>query len=286
MRRRVLASLAVTVLLAHPALGQELQGTLKRIRDTSTIRLGYREASPPFSFRGTDQKPVGYSVDLCGRVVASVQQELGLSNLQTQWVPVTPESRIPAVVQGTIDLECGSTTITLGRQREVDFSHLIFVDGGGLLVRTGTGIAALGDLGGRKVAVIPGTTTERALAESLQKASLTVEVTPVKEHSEGLAALDSGAVAAYASDRVLLVGLALRSADPKRFVLLDSYLSYEPYGLMLRRGDADFRLAVNRALSRLYRSPQVVQLYERWFGGFGRPTSLLQAMYLLQALPE
>jgi ABC-type amino acid transport substrate-binding protein len=282
--QRIAIAVALS-LLAGPALGQELTGTLKKIKDANTIALGHREASVPFSFVRGDQ-PVGYSVDLCLRVVAALRQELGLPGLGVKWVKVAPETRMTAVASGVIDLECGSTSITLSRLKEVDFSHLVFVDGSGLLVRQGTGITALADLAGKKIAVIPATTTQGALAEALAKASVTAELTQVTDHAVGLAALDSGAVDAYASDRVLLIGLAATSKDPSRFGLLDAYLSYEPYGLMFRRGDADFRLAVNRALTRLYRTPEIWEIYRRWFGGFGRPTSLIVSMYLLQALPE
>jgi ABC-type amino acid transport substrate-binding protein len=282
--RRIAIVLGLS-LLAVPAPGQELTGTLKKIKDANAIALGYREASVPFSFVRGDQA-VGYSIDLCTRVVASIRQELGLPGLGVKWVKVAPESRVAAVVSGAVDLECGSTSITLTRLKEVDFSHLVFVDGGGLLVRQGTGITALGDLAGKKIAVIPATTTQGALAEALAKASVTAELTQVRDHAVGLAALESGAADAYASDRVLLVGLAATAKDPSRFALLDQYLSYEPYGLMFRRGDADFRLAVNRALTRLYRTPEIWEIYRRWFGALGRPTSLMVSMYLLQALPE
>jgi ABC-type amino acid transport substrate-binding protein len=136
------------------------------------------------------------------------------------------------------------------------------------------------------VAVIPGTTTEKVMAEELQKANITVQVVKVKEHSDGIAALENGSADAYASDRVILIGLAMTSKDPTKMAIADQYFSYEPYGLMLRRGDADFRLAVNRALARLYRSGEIIPLYERWFGPFDHASNLLQAMYLLHSLPE
>jgi len=190
------------------------------------------------------------------------------------------------VANGSIDLECGTTTNTLSRQEQVDFSHIIFVDGGSLLVSTASNINSLSDVAGKRVAVIPGTTTEKVVAEALQKANVEAELIRVREHSDGIAALESGAADAYASDRVILIGLALTSKDPTRLALAEQYLSYEPYGLMLRRGDTDFRLAVNRVLSRLYRSGQIYPIYERWFGAVDRASPLLQTMYLLHGLPE
>jgi glutamate/aspartate transport system substrate-binding protein len=272
--------------LASPVFGQPVQGTLEKIKSTNTITMGYREASLPFSYVGDDQKPVGYTIDLCTRVAAGIQQQLGLNNLRITWTPVTPENRLAMVANGTIDLECGSTTNTLSRQEQVDFSHMIFVDGGSLLVSTASNIKSLSDIAGKRVAVLPGTTTENMLAEALQKANIEVELVRVREHSDGIASLENGGADAYASDRVILINLALTSKDPKKLALVDERLSYEPYGLMLRRGDADFRLAVNRVLSRLYRSGQIYPIYERWFGAVDRANPLLQTMYLLNGLPE
>ena len=154
------------------------------------------------------------------------------------------------------------------------------------VVSTVSNINSLSDIAGKRVAVIPGTTTEKVMAEALQKANVEVELVRVREHSDGIAALESGTADAYASDRVILIGLALTSKAPIRLVLAEQYLSYEPYGLMLRRGDPDFRLAVNRVLSRLYRSGQIYPIYERWFGAVDRASPLLQAMFLLNGLPE
>jgi glutamate/aspartate transport system substrate-binding protein len=268
------------------AFGQPVQSTLEKIKSAKTITMGYCEASLPFSYVSNEKKPVGYVIDLCARVAAGIQQQLGLNDLQIKWTPVTPENRMAMVANGTIDIECGTTTNTLSRQEQVDFSHMTFVDGGSLLVSTASNINSLSDLAGKRVAVISGTTSEKVLAEELQKANVEVEVIRVREHSDGIAALESGTADAYASDRVILIGLALTSKDPTKLALAEQYLSYEPYGLMLRRGDADFRLAVNRVLSRLYRSGQIYPIYERWFGAVDRASPLLQTMYLLHGLPE
>jgi glutamate/aspartate transport system substrate-binding protein len=283
---RLLSTLFLTVLLTSPAFGQQQQSTLEKIKTTKTITLGYRESSFPFSFIGEENKPAGYSVDLCTRIAVGVQQQLGLADLSIKWLAVTPETRITMVTKGTVDLECGSTTNTLSRQEQVDFSYMTFVDGGSLLVSTNANINRLSDLTGKRVAVVPGTTTEKVMAEALQKANLTVQMIEVKEHADGIAALENGTADAYASDRVILMGLAMTSKDPTKLAISDQYFSYEPYGLMLRRGDADFRLAVNRVLARLYRSGEIVQVYERWFGSFARTSNLLQDMYLLHSVPE
>jgi len=285
MKRR-LTLLFLALMLPSPVLAQELQGTLKKIKETNTIAIGYPTASRPFAFVDDDGKPAGYSIDLCLRIVAGVQQQLGLRDLQIKWVPVTHENRIPSLVRGTTDIECGSTTNSLSRQEQVDFSLMTFVDAGSLLVKTNSGIRGIGDLGGKRVAVIPGTTTEKALTGSLQGRYVNAHVIKVQDHDDGLAALEKGTTDAYASDEVLLFGLALTAKDPTKVRLAEQYFSYEPYGLMLRRGDPAFRLAVNRVLSRTYRSEQIVEIFGKWFGRMGKPSGLLQAMYILNGLPD
>jgi ABC-type amino acid transport substrate-binding protein len=285
MKRR-LTLLFLALMLPSPVLGQELQGTLKKIKDTNTIVIGYPTASRPFSFLGDDGNPAGYSIDLCTRIATAVQQQLGLRDLQVKWVQVTTENRIPLLVKGTIDIECGSTTNTLSRQEQVDFSLMTFVDAGNLLVKAGSGIRGIGDLANKRVAVLPGTTTEKVLTGSLQKRYVNAQVIKMKDHADGLAALENGTADAYASDEVLLVGLAQTAKDPTTLRLAEQYFAYEPYGFMLRRGDAAFRLAVNRVLSRLYRSEQIVEIFGKWFGRLGNPSGLLQAMYILNGLPD
>ena len=282
----IAVALAATWLAPAPAPAQDLQGTLKKIRDSGTITIGYREQSLPFSFRGDDGKPAGYSVDLCQRIATGIQQQLKLPKLDVKWVPVTPENRITSVVSGAIDLECGSTTSSLSRQEQVDFSHMTFVDGGSLLVKLGGSITTMQDLAGKKIGVVPSTTTDGAIRSVLQRASVIAEIVSITDHRGGLAALESGAIDAYASDRVILIGLAATAKDPGQFAIAEQYLSYEPYAFMLRRGDAAFRLAVNRVLSSLYRSGDVLQIYGRWFGRLGPPSKIVLAMYALHALPE
>ena len=285
--RRFLVLLLLCVVPTGPAEAQDLQGTLKKVKDSGSLNLGFRESSRPFSFAGPEGRPAGYSIDLCLRVVESVREQLKLSSLKTQWFPVTPENRIQLVTSGAIDLECGSTTVTLGRQTLVDFSLLTFVDGGSLLARLGSNVTTPADLAGKRVAVVPRTTTEKALTEALQKSWITTaRIVSVKENAEGLAAVEQGRADAFASDRTVLVGLLGQAKDPKQLRVSGQYFSYEPYALMLRRDDPDFRLAVNRALVRLYESVHITQIYEAWFGRFSQASSLVRAMYSLNSLPE
>ena len=281
------ATLFLTIaLLAGPALAAEPEGTLKKIKRTNTITLGHRDSSRPFSFVGDDGKPAGYSVDLCTSVAASVGKELALPNLQVKWVKVTVENRMQAVTAGTIDLECGSTTASLSRQERVDFSNLTFADGGSLLATDASMIRGVSTLGGKRVAIIPGTTTEKGLADALKKHTVSATMVPVKDHASGVAALDDGTADAYASDRVILIGVGRTSKNPAKLSLIDEYFTYEPYGLMLRRGDSAFRLSVNRTLASVYRSGEIVPIYQKWFGSMTTAGPILGAMYLLNGLPE
>ena len=281
-----LLALLIGLALTKSVFAQELEGTLKKIKTSGTITMGYRDAAPPFSFLGPDSRPVGYSVDLCTYVANAIQKQLVVANLKTTWVPVTAENRIDMVVDGKVDLECGTTTATLSRQERVDFSLMTFVDGGSLLTASNATIHQLNDFAGKRIAVIPGTTTEKALADFLKKKSITVQMVRVKDHAEGLRAIEDGRADAFASDRGILIGLAVATKEPARFFLADVLFSYEPYGLVMRRGDPAFRLAVNRALAQLYRSGEVETIYDRWFGAFGKGSEAIHTMYLLNGLPD
>ena len=193
---------------------QTLDGTLKKIKDSSTMNLGYLADAPPFSFLGPDKKPTGYSVDLCTRIASSIQKQLNV-NLKLNWVVVTAENRISMVEQGKVDIECGTTTTSLSRYEKVDFSLMTFVDGGSLLIRADSTLRSLSDLAGKRVAVIPSTTTQAALARYLKEEFVTIEQVPVKDHTEGRTAVENKTVEAYASDSGILIGLALTSKDPK-----------------------------------------------------------------------
>ncbi|HRD94750.1 MAG TPA: amino acid ABC transporter substrate-binding protein, partial [Accumulibacter sp.] len=278
-------SVGAALLLCSPTPA-EAAGTLDKIRASQTISLGYREASIPFSYTGQDRQPWGYSVDLCTRVAAAVVRLLGLDELQLQWVRVTPETRIAKLKSGEIDLECGSTTSSLSRMEEVDFSLPIFVDGGSYLSPWAAGIKNLQDLAGKSIAVAVGTTTEQTLAKALTEHRVGAELVKVGDHQQGIDAMAKGEVDAYASDRSLLIGLALDSGNQDSWSLGQEIFSYEPYALMLRRDDADFRLVVNRELARLSRGGEIYAIYDRWFGVLGKPGPALQSVYFLNGLPE
>jgi ABC-type amino acid transport substrate-binding protein len=291
MRRLTASILGVllgALLLMAPGTVAAQEDTLAKIKRTGALTIGFRESSPPFSFvRGSDPKPQGYSIDLCLRIVDGLKKDLALSQLDVKWVKVTPEDRINAVANGVVDIECGSTTKTLRRMAQVDFTVLTFLDGGSFLTLAASNINRLPDLAGKRVAVIPGTTTEGAVRDMVKKLGLqNVTLLGVKDHAEGVAALDDARIDAYASDRTLLAGLAVSSRNPAKLYLIEDFISYEPYALMVRRGDPNFHLAVDRALIRLYRSAEVVPIYEKWFGPFPEGGSLIAAVYVLNSVPD
>ena len=225
---RYLLAAMLVVAAAAPAVAQEIRPTLDKIKETGAIQLGHRETSRPFSFLGTDGKPAGYSVDLCLQVADAVRQSLRLGDLKVTWVPVTPADRVSKLVKGTIDLECGSTTITFGRMEQVAFSHMVYVDGGSLLATVDSGVAAVKDLAGKRVGVIANTTTERALAAALAAASIKAQTITVADHSEGLQGLEAGRLDAYASDHLLLAGLLGTAKNAGKLRLSGEMFSYEP----------------------------------------------------------
>jgi ABC-type amino acid transport substrate-binding protein len=201
-------------------------------------------------------------------------------------VPVSPADRVSKLVKGAIDLECGSTTITFGRMEQVAFSHMVFVDGGSLLATVDSGVGAVKDLSGKRVGVIANTTTERALTSALAAASIKAQMITIADHNEGLQGLEAGRLDVYASDHLLLAGLLGVAKNPGRLRLSSEMFSYEPYGLMMRRGDNAFQAQVNRALSAIYRSRRIVPIYERWIGPFTAVPPLVNALYLLHSWPE
>ena len=281
-----LAMLVLLPVLAGPVMAQEIRPTLDKIKETGAIQLGHRETSRPFSFVGPDGQPVGYSVDLCLHVANALKQTLKLADLKIGWVPVTPADRVSKLAKGTIDLECGSTTITFGRMEQVAFSHMIFVDGGSLLATASSGIVGVKDLAGKRVGIVANTTTDKALAATLAAASIKAQMINVADHRQGLEGLETGRFDAYASDHELRAGLRDSAKEPAKLRLSAELFSYEPYGLMLRRGDNSFQAQINRTLSALYRSRGIVPIYERWFGPYSASSQLLQALYLLHSWPE
>jgi len=282
IRKPFFACVLLALLAAGPAAAQ----TLDKVRKTGSIALGYIEGGAPFSYADGSGEPQGYSVALCRAVAEGIAAQLK-RGLKIRWVKLTIQNRIEAVRKGEVDLECSTTTWTLSRQSLVDFSLVTFVDGGSLLVGAKSDIGQLKDLEGKRIAVITGTTTDKALREALERRLVKAEIVSIKTRGEGLALLGQGKADALASDRTALIGLAMKDAAARgRYKLLDQDFSIEQYALMLPRGDADFRLAVNRVLARVYRSGEIEKIYGRWLGPLGPPSLLLSATYFIQSIAE
>ena len=279
------AALFVLALFATVAAqAQGLEGRLKKIGQSKTITIGYRTDAMPFSYAEGGQID-GFSIDLCKRVVTSIERQIRVQ-LQVKWVPVTSQSRFDAVAKGTVDMECGASTMTLSRMKQVDFSSVIFVETTNLLVKAGPGPRSLSEMSGKTIAVVAGTTNERAINEQIKRRLLDTKVAAFKTRDEAFAAFDQGKADAYASDRLLLVGAVAKAKDPKSLVLIPEELSIEPYGIALPRGDSAFRLAVNTGLAQVYSSGAIIEIFRRWFEGVGTPSGVLLAAYALGSIPE
>lgn len=285
MLRTLVCALAASF-AASAVHAQALDGRLKKIADTKTIAIAYRTDATPFSFTNDKKEPVGFTIDLCKRVVNSIERQINVQGLKVNWVPVTVQNRFDTIAKGQADMECGSSTVTLGRMKQVDFSSYTFVETTGVLVKAAGGARSLSDLSGKRIGVVGGTTNERAVNAQLKARQLTATVVPFKTREEAFNALEDGKVDAFASDKLLLVGAAGKAKDQKSLALLPDELSFEPYGIALPRGDASFRLAVNTGLSQLYGSGEIGEIFGRWFGPFGPPSPIIQAIYVLGIIPE
>ncbi len=281
------AALAMTTSLV---LADVPTGTLKKIVDNRIIKLGYQKDLAPFSSIGGDGKPRGYSIDLCLRVVSGIRNDYSLASLDVEWIEVTMTDRFKLVANGTIDLECGASAITLSRMRSVDFSAMTWIDGGTFLVRRGRDIKTVADLAGKKVAVFKGSSTERALREAILTQAMgggpvTTQIVLVKDRQEGMEALEQGTIDALAGDRVILSSFARKASDPEQLAIAEYQFMYETYGLPLRRNDADFKFAVNSVLANLYHGGEVLKIYKTWFGDL-KPLPLLESLYDLNGLRD
>ena len=280
MRRLAAACAAIFLLIASQAQAD----VLARLSQGEPLKVGFREDAAPFSYRNELGHPVGFTIELCGVIVGDLKRELGLPDLLVEFIPVGAEDRFPALQDGTIDLLCGATTATLSRREMVDFSIPTFIDGASVLYRK-DGPADFEGLAGRKVGVRGGTTTEAALQATLTELSVAAEVVSVSDHTDGLAMLEENELAAYFADQSILLFLLLKSGTKDQLWLSGRFFTREPYALALPRGDDDFRLFVDRSLSRLYRRGAVGGLFTKSFG-LAKPSQLVEALYLISPLPE
>ena len=285
MKKTFAAVLAAAGLLAVADAAAE-SSALDRIKSAKAINVAYSPDSLPFSFTETNGEAMGYSIDLCKRVIAQIERSTGVSPLKVNWIAGSTPQRLQMISNGKADLDCANTTQTLARLSNVDFSGLIFLETAGFVGRADTPSQRLADMGGKKIVVLKGTTTEARLRETLKKRLVNAEIVTIEQANEGIDLLESGKADMYAGDKIKLIGAVTLSKDPSKFMLLQEDLSYEPYAIALPRNDSALRLEVNRALTQVYMGGEIESIYDRWLGRLGRPTNLLAAMYLLYAIPD
>ena len=261
----ILPALIAAALSAGPALAQDLTGTLKKIKETGAITLGHRESSVPFSYYDDKQQVVGYAMDLCARIVDGVKNNLKLAKLDTKLNPVTSATRIPLMANGTIDLECGSTTNNLERQKQVSFTITHFVTANRFVSKKSANLKTVDDLKGKTVVSTSGTTNLKQITEIGAQKGLGLNILAAKDHAEAFLMVETGRAAAFVMDDILLFSLVAGSKSPQDYVISSDALSVEPYGIMLRREDAPFKKVVDEAMIATYKGGAINAIYDKWF---------------------
>jgi glutamate/aspartate transport system substrate-binding protein len=266
MRRELLTVLTAFACAAHAQapVPMELTGTLQKARASGALTIAHRESSVPFSYLSAKGEPIGYSIELCRKLVEAIGEAVH-RDVAIKWLPVTSESRIEAIASGQADLECGSTTNNLERQKRVGFSPTIFVSGTKLMVGWGSPIRSFRDLGGKTVVVTAGTTNDKTMRELGPKFKVDYRVLVARDHAESFAHVEAGRADAFATDDVLLYGLIAQNKAQKKFRVVGEFLSYDPYGIMYRRGDAQLATLVNDAFHDLAEDGEIERQYKRWF---------------------
>lgn len=265
MKRTVslLAAAALALSAAFPAFA--LEGTLKKIKDTGSITIGHRDASLPLSYLDNNGKPIGYAMDLCHRIVGAVKADLKMPKIDVKYQLVTSANRIPLMANGTIDLECGSTTNNLEREKQVSFTITHFVTANKFVSKRSAKLHTLADLKGKTVASTAGTTNIKQLTKLNAERNLDINIVSANGHPEAFQMVESGRAAAFVMDDILLYGLVANSKNPKQFVISKEALSVEPYGIMLRKDDPEFKKVVDAAMTKIYKSGEGAKLYAKWF---------------------
>lgn len=280
------AAVALGLTTATAYAQDDAEGTLAKIAENGEIVIGHRESSVPFAYLDENQKPIGYSIDLCMKIVEAVSEEIG-KEIAVKYVPVNPKTRIALMANGTIDLECGSTTNNLTRQEQVEYLPTTFITGTKILTRKGSGIGSVNDLEGKSVALAQGTTNERALKAAIEAAGMEVSILPVRDHAEGMLSLETDRVDAYSTDHILLFGLISKSKSPDDFEVVGDFLSFDPYAIMVRRDDSEFELIGKKAIASVMRSGEILDIYSKWFDPLGVPADeTLKTAFMLGGLPE
>lgn len=277
------------VLMFAAANAENHNNTLERVLETGEFRIGYVPDAPPLSFRDSNGEVVGYSIDLCRHIASAVRNELGLEKIDIVYIPLeSMEQRLSAIENGEVDIECGATTVTLTRRERVDFTLMTFITGSSVLSLKTNPIGNVDDVDGQKIAVLSGTTTEDVMRRVIEVNEFDVDLKLITSHDEGMELLNDRKVAGYASDRAMLIGQVFRNANAEnQYEMTRSSLSFEPYAMMIPRGDTEFRLVADRALASLFRGARIRRVYHNWFGRYGEALSpIVEAMYQFQAVGE
>jgi len=262
---KLLLTVAACTICAAPLAAQELTGTLKKIKDTGVIKIGHRDASIPFSYLDDKQRPIGYGVDICLKIVDAVKAQIKMPKLKVEFVPVTSQTRIPILTGGNIDMECGSTTNSVERQKQVAFAPTYFMTGTKIIVKKSSGIKGYDDLKGKTVVFTAGTTNERAMKAYNDEKKLGINFIPSKDHAESFLAVETGRAAAFPMDDILLYSLRASAKNPADYVIVGEFLSDDPYGIMMRKDDPAFKKLVDDTVTGLYKSGAINKIYAKWF---------------------
>jgi glutamate/aspartate transport system substrate-binding protein len=286
--QRLIFVLTILCFVNATAGAETPSGTLKRVAESGEFNISFVPDAPPMSFLDADGKPTGYSIELCRTVAKAVQKATGLEDMKINFVPLNlPESRLNAVENGDVDIDCGTATVTLSRRERVDFSLMTFITGGAILSRSEAPIPSISNVEKKTIAVIKGTTTHETLRKLSEVNEYAFTLRLIETHEKGMELLNEGKVDGFATDRAMILGHVLRSGDAARYTISSDIFSFEPYALMIRRGDTEFRLVVDRALASLYRNARIRRIYHKWFGRYGEPLSpIVKAVYEFQAVGE
>lgn len=284
--KETLVALFLITLFAMPLEAHEPTGTLSQIKKSEKIKIGFRVSQPPMSFVDKDGSPAGYSIDLCKRIVTGVKNKIG-TDVSAEYIPVTAKDRFEALTNNKIDILCGATTKTLSRGELVGFTQLTFVTGASLMTLKDKKLTDLSELNGKKIGVVQNTTTIEALKKLIKETLTDADIVPFETSADGLSALKKGSIDAFSADQIVLIGLIIEAQNPDIFMIAKDVFSFEPFALAVRRNDADFRLVADRVISHLYRSGQILQIYDKWIGKFieKRPP-IFNALFQLNATPE
>lgn len=291
LKKVLLGAAAMAFAAGLGAAPADASPTLEKIKKAGQISIGHREASVPFSYMDKGGKPIGYSIDLCMKIVDEIKKELKMPNLKIKLVPVTSQTRIPLLANGTIDIECGSTTNNLTRSKQVDYLPVTFITGTKIMVKKSSGIKEIEDMKGKTVGLSLGTTNEKAFKAAAAALKIDIKYVMVKDHPQGMLNMENGRTDGYASDDVLLYGMISKAKNPDEWTVVGRFLSYDPYGIMVPRNDSEYRLIGIRTIADLMRSGEMQKIYDKWFNP--GPTNIkmpisadLKKAFEIQALPH